>query len=149
MKDPIQELADALTIAIRNLTTYIVSAVDEEDLGLTHTQLGLLQCLSENDDPVQSVMAEQMGIDKSAILRQVDVMEDNQWLSRKVDSKDRRRKHLVLSKTGKTVLAKALKVRHAAFKSTAVGIADRDIEICAKVIRQLAENADRAMKKGQ
>ena len=145
MSKPIQELANTMPHAIRNLTDLIGRAIDIEELGITQAQLGILHMLSENADPCQSVLAEQMCIDKSAILRQVDILEGKGWLERRMDPNDRRRKQLILSKSGMAVLTKALRMRDAEFSKVAEGIPAKDIEACTRVLRQLGENSSEAI----
>jgi DNA-binding MarR family transcriptional regulator len=48
-----------------------------------------------------------LGKDKSAVLRHIDYLENNQWLCRNDDMNDRRRKILVLTKKGEIHLQKA------------------------------------------
>lgn len=149
MSKQIQELATTMPVAIRNLTDFLGWALDQKDHGITQAQLGLLELLSQNADPVQCVLAEQMGIDKSAILRQVDVLELKGCLERRMDPNDRRRKHLVLSRTGKALMTKVMKQRDAELAKAASGIPVEDIEVCTRVLRQLGEWAGNELAKGK
>ncbi len=147
MNKEIQQLATSMPVAIRNLMDFVARAMDEKELGLTTAQLCLLELLSGSEDPCQSAIAQQMGIDKSAILRQVDILEVKGWVERRVDPKDRRRKHLVLSRSGKAKLTKAMRKRDAQFAKAATGIPRKDIETCTKVLCRLGNYANKAVTK--
>ena len=137
----IQQFAAALPVAIRNLTDMVSRSFDKNDLGLNLVQLGLLEMVAGNEDPVQSMLADQLCIDKSAILRHVDVLESKGWLERRVDPKDRRRKHLVISELGNTVLQNAIDRRNSVLQQVAVGLSRTDIETAANVLEHMAGNS--------
>jgi len=135
----IRDLAAIMPVAVRKLTDRMALTIEKADLGITLSQLNLLEMLANNADPVQCVIAEQMGVDKSAILRQVDMLESKGWVERQVDKADRRRKRLVVSKLGKMVLDKALERRNVEFERMVAGVSEEELTICSRVLQQLSE----------
>ena len=136
-EEAIEQLATIMPVAVRTLTDQMAVAIEETGLGITLSQLVLLEMLAKNADPIQCVIAEKMGINKSAILRQVDILEDKGWVERCIDETDRRRKHLVVSKFGELVLRKAVEKRNTEFAKMAAGITEEELRVCSKVLSQL------------
>lgn len=134
---------NALAWALPQTATAIVrrlhQALEQAGIDLIPAQVMFLVHISTNDDPVQTLMATQMGKDKSAVLRQVDLFEQRGWVERKIDPNDRRRKRLILTPAGEEVLARGRGVMEMVFGHACDGIPSADIAICIRVLTQLRE----------
>ena len=134
---------NALAWALPQSTTAIVrrlhQALAQAGLDLIPAQIMFLVHIATNDDPVQTLMATQMGKDKSAILRQVDMFEERGWVERKIDPNDRRRKRLSLTPAGEEVLARGRGVMEMVFAHACEGIPEADIAICIRVLTKVRE----------
>lgn len=134
---------NALAWALPQSTTAIVrrlhQALDQAGIDLIPAQIMFLVHIATNDDPVQTLMATQMGKDKSAILRQVDLFEERGWVERKIDPNDRRRKRLSLTPAGEEMLARGRGVMEMVFGHACDGIPAADIAICVRVLSQIRE----------
>jgi DNA-binding MarR family transcriptional regulator len=133
--------ANELTWVLPNTVSFMVRRVqqvlEKENIELIPPQLAFLFHIAMNEDPVQTLMATQMGKDKSAILRQVDMFEERGWIERKIDPNDRRRKRLSLTPAGQEVLAKGRTIMEKVFGMACEGIPEADIAICIRVLTQM------------
>ncbi|WCO67415.1 MarR family winged helix-turn-helix transcriptional regulator [Iamia majanohamensis] len=78
------------------------------DLGLAHTDLGALLHLDPEATPSQGELAESWGCDASWVTAKVDTLEEAGLVTRVPDSRDRRRKTVVITDEGRRAQAAAL-----------------------------------------
>lgn len=102
-------LGRALGFTLRMYTKKLHEMFEEAELDLTIEQFVLLNIVHHHkkDLVTQIEVSNMLGKDKSAVLRHIDYLENNQWLCRNDDMNDRRRKILVLTKKGEIHLQKA------------------------------------------
>ena len=79
----------------------------EEEINLTIEQFFILNILDNEDGLILQELAEIVDRDKSAVLRHIDGLEKNHFVTRVKDSADKRRKLLLITKRGMKALAKA------------------------------------------
>ena len=139
MSNETNALAWALPQSATAFVRRFHQALEQAGIDLIPAQVMFLVHISTNDDPVQTLMATQMGKDKSAVLRQVDLFEQRGWVERKIDPNDRRRKRLLLTPAGEEVLARGRGVMEMVFGHACEGIPTADIAICVRVLTQLRE----------
>jgi DNA-binding MarR family transcriptional regulator len=137
MSKPTNELTWVLPNTVSFMVRRVQQVLEKESIDLIPPQLAFLFHIAMNEDPVQTLMATQMGKDKSAILRQVDMFEQRGWIERKIDPNDRRRKRLSLTPAGQEVLAKGRAIMEKVFNSACEGIPEADIAICIRVLTQM------------
>lgn len=142
MNKQLQELVGMMPVAIRNVSEHLGGVICGSDWDITLSQLGILELIWENSDPAQCTLAAEMGIDKSAILRQIDVLEGRGLVERRIDPSDRRRKRLVLSRAGQALLNRWVKKRTNELAKLAKDISVKDIEACTKVLTILNHQAE-------
>ncbi len=142
MNKQLQELVSVMSVAIRNVSGHLGGVLCKLEYDITLSQLGILEFIWESSDSVQSAVASEMCMDKSAILRQVDVLENMGLLERRMDPSDRRRKHLVLSRSGQALLSKWVKLRTRELSKLAKDVSVSEIETCSNVLAALSRQAE-------
>ena len=117
---------------------------EHADVKLTIEQLGLLHAISINKyDVIQQDMAAFLGKDKSVILRIVDSLEKKELVRRVVDTKDRRKKHLMVTKQGEIVLKKCMEIDAEITTKIQKGLSASDISTFYKVMNHFKNNAEK------
>jgi MarR family transcriptional regulator for hemolysin len=102
------------------------------DLSLEYYML--LNILYDKDDVIQQDLASIMNKDKSAILRQIDVLEQLKLVVRITDSGDRRKKTIVLTKDGMKKVETLREIEADIFNSLLKGVSGADLKIFESVL---------------
>ena len=90
-------------------------------LGLNVRQYGLLLLLQDEGSQSQIVISQRVGLDRTSVMRTVDLLEGRGLVRRDPDPTDRRKHSVVLTEAGAELLTHSLtKVRQAERKVTAV-----------------------------
>jgi DNA-binding MarR family transcriptional regulator len=97
----------------------------------------LLNILYDKDDIIQHDLASMMNKDKSAILRQIDVLEKQKLVVRIPDSEDRRKKTIVLTKDGMKKVAILRKIEADIFNSLLKDVSEKDLKIFESVLDRI------------
>lgn len=79
----------------------------KDEVELTIEQFFILNILDNEDGLILQELAEILERDKSAVLRHIDGLEENHFVTRVTDSRDKRRKLLLVTKPGIETLQKA------------------------------------------
>jgi DNA-binding MarR family transcriptional regulator len=74
-------------------------------LGLTRAQCRLLGHLARNEGINQAGLADLLEIKPMTLLRQIDRMEEDGWIERRLDPNDRRTRRLVLTEKARPMIA--------------------------------------------
>jgi MarR family transcriptional regulator, transcriptional regulator for hemolysin len=94
-------------------------------LGLTRTQCRLLGYLARNEGINQAGLADLLEIKPMTLVRQIDRMEVDGWIERRLDPRDRRARRLVLTDKARPIVAGIAglsnEVRREAFTGFAAG----------------------------
>ena len=116
----------------------------QADTNLTIEQFALLHSINmKDDDVIQQDMANMMGKDKSAILRVIDSLEKKELVRRVVDTKDRRKKYLMVTKKAERVIKQGLEIEFELMKELQQGLTTSDINIFFKVVNHIKSNAEK------
>lgn len=134
---------------LRHLAKLIKKEFGVEEIPLTGEQFGLLSIIAEKDEFIQSDLAAMFDKDKSAILRQIDILEKLQLIVRKNDETDRRKKFLRVTPEGISLLNKCRAVINEIMVGMEAGIAEEDRKVFRKVLLKMKENADTAVKQSE
>lgn len=129
-------------MTMRSLVRLVAVEMDKHETGLRVPQFGVLDFLLTNSQAVQTDLANHFAKDKSVMLRQLDEMEEAGWIERQMDANDRRRKNLVVTKSGMEIYKRASKHRSKVFAEVLEGISEKDIAACLKVINAMNDNAN-------
>lgn len=89
--------------------------------GLTFRQYGLLLLLQAEGPQAQIVLSQRVGLDRTSVMRTVDLLEDRGFVRRDEHPTDRRKHNVALTDAGSDLLRQTLaKVRQAEREVTAV-----------------------------
>lgn len=135
-------IAHLLPVTMRSAVRLVGVEMDKSGTELRLPQYGVLDFLLTNSKAVQTDLANHFTKDKSAMLRQLDEMEQAGWIERQMDPNDRRRKNLVVTKAGIEIHRKVSKLRTKVFAQVLEGVSEKDLAICAKVLAIMNENAN-------
>ncbi len=115
---------------------------EQMDTKLTMEQFRLLYLISrEEEEVIQKQIADIMGKDKSAILRMIDCLEQRDLVRRVVDTTDRRKNNLMVSKKGERTIEQWLNIERDLNKELMDGIDQADLNGFYKVIDHLRDKA--------
>ena len=133
----LMELGKMMREIIRVLKKRFNESNDEE-IKISTEQLKLLQaiCLKE-EDVIQKDMAEMMGKDKSAILRLIDSLEEQELIRRVVDNKDRRKNYLMVTKIGYRVIKQYTVIINELIHEVQQGLNKSDLDASRKVLNHI------------
>lgn len=137
-----EELARLLPTLFRSVFRLLAVELDRTDMGVRLPQFGVLDFLLTNSQAVQTDLANHFAKDKSVMLRQLDEMEQAGWIERQLDPNDRRRKNLVVTKSGLELHKKVSKLRSKVFAQVLEGVSEKEIAACLKVLNTMNENAN-------
>jgi DNA-binding MarR family transcriptional regulator len=111
-------------------------------LGLTRSQCRILGYVARHEGINQAGLADLLEIKPMTLVRQIDRMEEDGWIERRLDPADRRARRLVLTEKARPVLARILslsgEVRHEAFADLSDEEGRRLIELLRRVHDALA-----------
>ncbi|WP_179118021.1 MarR family winged helix-turn-helix transcriptional regulator [Saccharothrix sp. ALI-22-I] len=104
----VSELAAALQRLVAELTRATRTSLGNGGVDITPDQYMVLNVLAGRADLATQVqLADELGREKTVVLRQIDSLEQKGLLERIADSQDRRRRGLVLTDEGRRVHAVA------------------------------------------
>jgi MarR family transcriptional regulator for hemolysin len=95
------------------------------------------------DGARQVTLAEDMGVAAPTLVRQLDILEENGWITRRGAKGDRRAKLVYLTKDGQVVLTKVNKIIRDLTRNMMAGIPVSDIEKAIEVFAKIVENASK------
>ena len=101
-----------MAYVVKEIIKTLKKRFQEEDIELTIEQFFILNILDNEDGLILQELADIVDRDKSAVLRHIDGLEKNHFVTRVKDEEDKRRKLLLITKPGINVLEKAREVDH-------------------------------------
>jgi DNA-binding MarR family transcriptional regulator len=127
---------------IRALFRQSSKVFETQELNLSPEQHYILRILNSKEESIQSDLAEIMQKDKSAIIRHVDQLEKAGYVVRVNDAIDRRKKHIVITESGISVLKKCEDVISNLMQKNLKGISEEELTNFKRVLIKLKENAE-------
>ena len=116
---------------------------EQAEVALSIEQHAVLHIINKRkSDVILKEMADAMGKDKSAILRIIDVLEEKELVRRAVDTKDRRKKYLMVTKKGKQVIEKFIKIDAELRTELKKGLTKKEMKIFYKVVNHIKMKAE-------
>ncbi|MDR2475571.1 MAG: MarR family transcriptional regulator [Bacteroidales bacterium] len=91
----------------------------------------------------QNEIAELAKTDKSAVLRQIDLLEKEKLVCRKTDAQDRRKNHIMVTERGKLIVQNIVNEEKRVFSSLMEGIDEQEFETFYKVLNVMKINAEK------
>ncbi len=142
MSQQTEEIARMLPALLRSLISRMAVAMDGQGMELRLPQFGVLDFLLSNNRAVQTDLANHFAKDRSVMLRQLDEMERVGWIERQMDPEDRRRKNLVVTRSGMEVYRHGARLRSKVFAQVLDGVSEKDLACFLKVLRAMDEKAN-------
>lgn len=99
-----------------------------------------LSILAERDGTTINDLADHTFIERSALSRLLELMEEEQLLERRTRTDDRRTTEVYLTRKGKQQFASMLPVRRAVFARASAGLSEADIAEFMRIIHVLVAN---------
>ncbi len=121
----------------------VVKRFHENNTGLTLEQYAILFKISEEKEPTQTVIAHSIGIDKSAVMRMIDVLEKKRFVARFGDEGDRRKKILALTVEGSEKVKEVELFFDTILSEVSEGVQQKDLGAFFNVLEKLRTNAER------
>ncbi len=107
----VNKLAERINLQVERVTPH----------GLNRRQYGLLILLQNEGPQAQIVLSERVGLDRTAVMRTVDLLEERGFVRRDPDPTDRRKHSVAITDTGAELLAQTLpEIRRAEAEITSV-----------------------------
>lgn len=96
-----------MAYVVKEIVRTLKKRFEEQNIDLTIEQFFILNILDNEDGLILQELAEIVDRDKSAVLRHIDGLEKNHFVTRVKDDADKRRKLLLITKPGLKVLDQA------------------------------------------
>jgi DNA-binding MarR family transcriptional regulator len=108
------------------------------ELGISLRQFLLLRLIGMGDQmPSQQLIADRLGIAKSAVSRHIDIARRNGWIHVEVSAQSRRQNSLALTPTGQQLLAEAKTLIEQSEIQGFAGLPAADIEATIRTLKAL------------
>lgn len=105
--------------------------------GLTIKQYSLLLLLQDQGPQAQVTLSQRVGLDRTSVMRTVDLLEARGLVQRDPDPNDRRKHRVVLTDTGAELLANTLGRVRQAERDVAAALSDQEQTHLLGLLRQL------------
>jgi DNA-binding MarR family transcriptional regulator len=102
---------------------------------------GILMITHFHQGIIQQDIAEMAKKDKSAVLRQIDVLENKGLVQRQADEHDRRKNLIFITDKGKEIVQTIVDKEHELLLLLLQGVTEQELEIFNKVLTVLKNNA--------
>lgn len=112
----------------------------ENNVDLSMEHFTMMHFINDKDAKTQQDLANHFLRDKSIILRQVTTLIDLQYVVRKTDKDDKRKKNLILTEKGLELLEFSKKLSHEISAELLTGISDEEIAHFENVIAKIQLN---------
>jgi DNA-binding MarR family transcriptional regulator len=110
------------------------------DMPINLKQHFILTMLSKSEEVFQTVIAEILRRDKSAVLREIDALEAQGLVLRVNDAVDRRKKRIVMTEAGRTMFVKGEQIVHAMIADLTQGISEAELTIFVQTMARITLN---------
>ena len=128
---------------VRSIAKKLMSRLREHGFSISMEQMAILHFLNSNNELIQQDVADFTGKDKSAILRQIDFLEENKYVVRVADPIDRRKKNLVVTKKGAELHQDFTKIDIEVGQELMDGIKQEDLGTFLRVLAKIKANAEK------
>lgn len=127
---------------MRTFRKLIEKRFQENKMGLSPEQFNLLFKISEATNPTQTEIAQSTGMDKSAVMRVIDALEDKRFVARFGDGDDRRRKILVLTADGLAKVKQTEQIFESIISEISAEVKEEELKGFLRVLGKLRSNAE-------
>ena len=118
-------------------------SIAELQIELPAESFGILMITYFHQDIIQQDIAEMAQKDKSAVLRQIDLLESKGLVKRQVDEHDRRKNHIIITDKGKEITQMLIEKENELFSSLSRNIDAHEMKTFINVLSILKNNAQK------
>lgn len=112
-------------------------------LGLSQAKwLALIHLSRSPAGIIQKELASRIGVEGPTLVRLLDRLEADGWVKRQSSKLDRRSKIVHLTKKAEPTLAEIQKIVTGLRREIFMGISDKDIEVCLRVMQRIKRQID-------
>ncbi|MDR0575058.1 MAG: MarR family transcriptional regulator [Tannerella sp.] len=111
------------------------------NIDLSSDAFGILMIVYFQEDVIQQDIADMAKKDKSAVLKQIDILESKGLVQRQVNVQDRREKMIVITDEGRKIITEIIDRESEMFGVLSQGIEKCEMDAFLKVLFLLRDNA--------
>lgn len=112
----------------------------EKGFSISGEEWGMLLHLWQQDGRSPSELADQTIRDRTTVTRLIDGMVKKGFVTREIDSNDRRRSLIFLTQYGQSLQQKLVPIAQELIHQSLKGISEEDLNQAVRVMKQMAEN---------
>lgn len=118
--------------------------VEQAEIKISIEEFGLLHTIHKKEvDVIQRDLAYILGKNKSFILRLTDSLEEKGLVRRVVDTSDRRKNYLMVTKNGEKAIKKYQEIEFELMNELQQGLTESDINTFYKVVNHVRSNSEK------
>jgi len=126
---------------MRSITILLEGEFRQKGIDINLSQFIILNILSTFDDLILEDLSKLIHKDKSAVMRHVNHLELNDFVTKMKDESDKRRKVLILTEKGIEVLKNARRVEKKLQENLTKELEKKDIAVFSKVLGHMKDQA--------
>lgn len=126
--------------AIRSYRMYAMKKIREKGYKITIDQWLIIKSILENPEITQQELAKNVFKDNASVTRIIDLMVKSNYLNRKVDTNDRRKSILSVTKEGKDIIEKVQNIVLENRKVALNGIDKEDLDAMDIILQKIITN---------
>lgn len=134
-----KNIAQNFGIIFRQLNIFLNHELEGTDISANETMY--LGYMFQKDGITQEELAKEFAVDKAAVTRTIQAMEEKKLLVRESDSSDKRIKRLFLTKKALSYKEKINSIQEKWHSAVSAGILKKDSAVFEKMLFQIADNA--------
>ncbi|HYW35265.1 MAG TPA: MarR family transcriptional regulator [Balneolaceae bacterium] len=127
--------------AVKAIMRKLTNRFLQQEIDLTLEQYFILNILDNEQGLILRDLAEIVDRDKSAVLRHIDCLEENHFVTRATDPEDRRRKLLIVTKPGVKELTKAREMDEQVNQEIIACIDDEKVQVLEEMVHRIFKYA--------
>jgi DNA-binding MarR family transcriptional regulator len=116
------------------------SRFDAEGMPINLKQHFILTMLSKSEEIFQSLIAEILRKDKSAVLREIDLLESQGLVLRVGDASDRRKKRIMMTDEGRDMFNRGQAIIHNLMADLTAGISPEEMDAFRQTMARISQN---------
>jgi DNA-binding MarR family transcriptional regulator len=147
MTKNIETIGRYISILYRSGKMYINSNFEKYNIG--NGQYLFLMFLSHREGVTQEEMSCKLFIDKGTTAKAVKRLEDEGYIKRQVDDKDKRAYKVYLTEEGRKITAEISKVLHDWNNILTSGFTEEEKETALNLLQRMLENKSKQTSKGE
>lgn len=142
----IKKIAVYINVLNCSLIKYFTKELSRNDINLTPEQYLVMDILWDADVMSQQAIADIIQKDKNSVTKFIDSLEKKGLVYRAVNKEDRRVNNIIVSEEGKKLKTKTTEVAVKMMRNVLKDIKEEDLMSFDRVMMQIKDNLDNAMK---